>query len=394
MDRRTVLLGLMGIAASQVACQRTADQTLRIVTLKRALPPRLVATFKETQKVAQSASLNLKIDTETSVANLFHQLQQWRIGEEAPRNWWPLNYFSRSQSPAIANWVSLSDYWLTAAIQQDLILPLVATAIPSWSDLPEIWQSHLQRDRQGLPSEQGPPWATPYRWGSLMIVYSRQHLNRISWQPTQWRDLWNPKLEKRVALPNHPRLVLGLVLKSLGNSINVADPDAQTEFTEALAALRPQVKVYDSDNYLQPLIQGDTWVAVGWSTDIRPALSQYRQLAAFVPDPGTILSADVWVKPRTKASSSGVANLTAMDKAWLSYWWQSETATPFSLFSDGLSPLLITPPVSTETDTDLSSEKVLLPTAGQLEQSEFIKPLSPAGVESYTKLWRNLRGGE
>lgn len=394
MDRRTVLLGLMGIAASQVACQQTADQTLRIVTLKRALPPRLVATFKETQRGAQSETLKLKIDTEATVAELFHQLRQWRAGEETARSWLPFNLFGRSQSPAIANWVSLSDYWLTAAIQQDLILPLAATAIPSWSDLPEIWQSHLQRDRQGFLSEQGPPWATPYRWGNLMIVYSRQHLDRISWQPTQWRDLWNPKLERRVALPNHPRLVLGLVLKSLGYSINVDDPDTQAGFTEALAALRPQVKVYDSDNYLQPLIQGDTWVAVGWSTDIRPALDQYRQLAAVVPDPGTILSADVWVKPRTKASLGGVANLTAIDKAWLSYWWQSETATPFSLFSDGLSPLLITPSVSTEADTDLSSAKVLLPTAAQLEQSEFIEPLSPAGVESHTKIWRNLRGGE
>ncbi len=394
MDRRTVLLGLIGIAASQVACQQNADPMLRIATLKRALPPRLVNTFRETQRETQSDPLRLKIDTEATVAELFHQLQQWHAGEETAQSWLPFNLLGQSSSSAIANWVSLSDYWLTAAIQQELISPLEVNAIPNWSDLPMIWQSHLQRDRQGLLSEQGSLWAAPYRWGSLMIVYSRQHLDRISWQPTQWQDLWNPKLARRVALPNHPRLVLGLVLKSLGYSINAADPAAQPEFTEALAALHSQVKVYDSDNYLQPLLQGDTWIAVGWSTDIRPALSQYRQLEAIVPDPGTILSADVWVKPRPKGNSSSPATLTELDKAWLSYWWQSETATPFSLFSEGLSPLLIASPILTETDTDLSPEKVLLPTANQLEQSEFIEPLLPAGVENYTTIWRKLRGSE
>ena len=226
-----------------------------------------------------------------------------------------------------------------------------------------------------------------------MIVYSRQHLDRISWGPRTWKDLWDPRLEGRVSLPNHPRLVLGLVLKSLGHSVNVADPATQSSFTKALQDLRPQVKVYDSENYLQPLLKGDTWIAAGWSTDIRSVLSQYRQLEAVVPNPGTILSADVWVKPRAQEPGS-IFNLEALDKAWLSYWWQSETSTPFSLFSDGLSPLLVTSSASAALDADLSPETVLLPTAPQLEQSEFIQPLSPEGVENYTKIWRTLRGGE
>ena len=151
----------MGLAASQVACQQTADQMLRIATLKRALPPRLVATFKTQQTETQSASLKLQIDTETTVAKLFHQLQQWHAGEEPTQSWLPFD----SRSPKIPNWVSLSDYWLTAAIQQNLIRPLAATTIPGWSDLPAIWQSHLQRDRQGMLSETGDFWGNPLSMG-------------------------------------------------------------------------------------------------------------------------------------------------------------------------------------------------------------------------------------
>lgn len=384
-----MLLGLMALASSQIACQQNTAQMLQVAVLKGTLPPQLVATFK----AAQSDSFNLNVDTRDNTAELFQWLQQWQTAETLTRRQLPFNFLGRSHPPAIADWVSLSDYWLAAAIKQQLIHPLGVEAIDELSDLPDVWQSQLRRDQQGLLSEQGDLWATPYRWGSLVIVYSRAHFDRISWQPTHWKDIWNPKLAKRISLPNHPRIVIGLVLKSLGQSANAEYPDIWSGFSEALKDLRQQVKVYDSDDYLQPLLQGDTWLAVGWSTDVRPLLSQYRQLNAIVPDPGTLLSADVWVRPRGKASLEDTGTLNALDKAWLRYWWQSDIATPFSLFSGGLSPLLMAQDAVANA-ADLSLDKVLLPTATQLANSEFLEPLSAGGVEKYTEIWESLRRGK
>ncbi|MEO0985066.1 MAG: extracellular solute-binding protein [Cyanobacteria bacterium J06639_14] len=389
MDRRTVLLGLATLAVGQVACQQNTGETLRISALKGTLPPRLVGAFKQ----AQLDPVNLKVDTQSDMVRLFHWLQQWQTTDETTRRLLPFDVFGRSRPAMLPDWVSLSDYWLTAAIQQQLILPLAADSIPAWSELPDIWRSHLRRNQEGLLSQQGALWATPYRWGSLVMVYSRRHFERISWRPTHWKDIWNPEIAGRVSLPNHPRLVLGLVLKSLDSSANVSDPAAQSGFTEAIESLSRQVKVYDSRDYLQPLLQGDTWLAVGWSTDVRPVLAQYRQLDASLPDPGTLLSADVWVKPRGQSSSENAAMLTPLDKAWLGYWWQPDITTPFSLFSDGLSPLLVAPNVVTDA-ADLSPDKVLLPTTEQLQNSEFLEPLLPEGVERYTKIWEDLRGRE
>jgi putative spermidine/putrescine transport system substrate-binding protein len=214
----------------------------------------------------------------------------------------------------------------------------------------------------------------------------------MGWQPTTWEDLWRPELQRRISLPNHPRLVLGVVLKALGYSANDPDPAAHAEIADSLDALRNQVKIYTSDNYLEALIVGDIWMAVGWSTEIQPVLSRYRQLAAVSPDPGTLLTADVWIKPNLQAQATE-APLSAIDQQWLSYWWQPEVLTPLTLFSQGLSPLLADPAALNQA-RDFSQESIFIPEPGQLANSEFILPLPEDAIAAYNQLWQQLRRGE
>ncbi|NER81476.1 MAG: extracellular solute-binding protein [Leptolyngbya sp. SIO1D8] len=389
MYRRNLLAGLVALAAAQVACQQTTTQTLRIAALKGVLPPQVLSAFR----AALQTPVSLKVNTQINASVLFHQLQQWQTAAEQSQNQPSFNPFSSSRLATLADWVSLNDYWLVSAIQQELISPLVVETIPQWSDLPKPWQRLLKRDGKGFPSRSGAVWATPYRWGNLVIVYANRSFERLGWQPTQWQDLWKAELAGRISLPNHPRLVLGIVLKSLGYSANDAAPESHQDFENALNTLSEQVKVYASDDYIQPLIQGDTWLAVGWSTDIRPIVAQYRQLKAIVPDPGTLLSADLWVKPRSNDTDKDAISLTELDSSWLSHWWKPETLTLVSLFSQGLSPLLITPEALTETD-ELSPTNLLLPSAAQLQQSDFLEPLPSESIERYTQLWKRLRGSE
>jgi putative spermidine/putrescine transport system substrate-binding protein len=384
MDRRELLIGLLALTATQVACQRNTAGAFRIAALKGILPPQVLTPFK--QSLPDNTSFKLTAITDR--ARLFHQLQAWQPqGEGNGADGNAADLLSR------ADWVSLSDYWLTAAIAQNLISPIPTTSLPDWQDIPAIWRSLLQRNGQGLLSETGPTWATPYRWGHLMMVYSRRQFQRLGWEPTQWQDLWRPELARHIILPNHPRLVLGMVLKSLGYSANSLDPTQYPQVLAALDALPAQVKTYTSDTYLQPLIVGDAWLAVGWSTEIRPVITRYQQLAAITPDPGTLLFADVWVRPLGAGRESEPA-LSTLDEAWLSYWWQPEVLAPLSLFSQGLSPLLLAPEALEQQAADLSQEALFIPTADQLANSEFITPLPEAAIDRYQTLWQALRGGK
>lgn len=386
MDRRTLLLSLLALAGSQTACQSEATQTLRVAALKSTLPPPVITAFRQ----QLPPSVRLKIDIDQDIAALFQRLQNSRnpAAAKSPKISLPIIGSSRSQG--LANWVSLGDYWLQAAIAQQLIQPLPTDTIPGLSQLPAAWTSLLRRDRQGFPVDDGPLWATPYRWGTLAMVYSHRTFKELGWQPTHWKDLWRDDLTGRIALPNHPRLTLGIALKSLGYSANDVAPQQHSDFVTALDKLPQQVKIYASVDYIQPLIQGDIALAVGWAADIRPLVTQYQQLRAIVPNPGTLLSADVWVSPTGNAAPYTPAVLTEVDQQWLTYWWQSETQDTFSRRSDGLSPLLLRP--ETQVAAELTAETLLLPNSAQLNQSEFLYPLSESAVEEYTALWKQLRG--
>lgn len=381
MDRRRLLIGLMAIAAAPMtACQSGSDDRLEVAALRGVLPPEMLRDLK----ASLSETLSIKVRAQDSLVALFQQLQNWHQSASDASSG------SVAQQP---DWALLSDYWLLPAIQQGLISPLSnAEAISGWQTLPEIWPRLLQRNPQGLLSETGSIWGTPYRWGHLMMVYDHRPFKQFGWEPTAWSDLLRPELQNRIALPEHPRVVLGIMLKALNYSANDSSPASHADLVSALEALRPQVKVYATTTYLQSLVIGDIALAVGWSHDIQPLLSRYRYLRTVAPSPGTLLCADIWTKPNGNVESQSAIALSPLDQDWLSYWWQPDTVTPLSLLAQGLSPLLLAEQPR-DFNFDLSAETVM-PTLAQLQQSEFVEPLNDAAIADYNNLWLTLRGSK
>ncbi|MDA0268344.1 MAG: extracellular solute-binding protein [Cyanobacteria bacterium] len=380
--RRTLLAGSLALALAPAACRPAPAEVLRVIFLKGSVAPRLVQGFR--QQLAPSN--RLKPQVANGMGALFQQLQQWHQPNRTDPGW-RLPIMGR-ETP-IADWVSLGDYWLTAAIQQGLI-----QALPEVEDvtdgLPASWRSLLQRNQQGSLDATGPLWAMPYRWGSLVLVYARRPFQRLGWEPTHWQDLWRPELAGRISLPSHPRLALGLMLKGLGESANHPEPGQVSALLDLIEQGQSQVKTYASSDYIQPLLREDTWLAVGWSTDVLPRLENYRQLAAVVPEPGTLLSADVWVRPN---SVSAPVALTALDQQWLSYWLNPAVAEPLQAFSYGASPLLLEKNLQPSLPTPKTSQH-LLPTLKQRQSSDFLLPLTSASQKAYQGLWQQLGGGK
>ncbi|MGD1905270.1 MAG: extracellular solute-binding protein [Leptolyngbyaceae cyanobacterium] len=382
--RRALLAGSLALALSPLACAQSPDQVLRVLFLKGSVAPRLVQGFRE-----QLAPVTqLKPQVSSGIDTLFRQLQQWHQPAE-PSSGLRLPLVNRATP--LADWVGLGDYWLTAAIQQELIQPL--PEMPGIIDvLPARWRSLLARNPQGDLSENAPLWAVPYRWGSLVLVYNRRAFQRLGWEPTHWQDLWRPELAKRVSLPRHPRLALGLMLKGLEASANHPDPEEVSGLTDLLAQGRSQIKTYAATDYLQPLLREDTWLAVGWSTDVLPRLEKYRQLAPVVPEPGTLLSADLWVRPNAATSASETAlspQLTELDRQWLAYWLKPELAETLQIFAYGTSPLDLAETATASTPAP-STQNRLMPTIQQRQNSEFVVPLSPTSQKVYADLWSQL----
>jgi putative spermidine/putrescine transport system substrate-binding protein len=383
MDRRLFLQALSAVTLSQLlgACQQQNRPVLEVNTLQKALPPQLIGKFRSTSQVS------VQIDIKSSTQEIFSQLQQWqaqKTQDPAESATTSSEFVSLGQLPLRI--ASLGDYWLPQAIQKNLIQPLPVSQFVRWSALDSRWQELVRRDRTGQLSAKGDIWGAPFRWGATLIAYRRDKFKDLGWQPTTWSDLWRPELKGRISLLDQPREVIGLTLKKLQQSYNLKNLETVSALPTELQALNHQVRFYTSTQYLEPLILGDTWVAVGWSTDILPALLQEPDITAVFPQGGTALWADLWVQSRssTAPTLATSVNVRAVSQ-WINYWWEASVADNLSQFTSAISPLTTVPV------TPQSPSQLLMAHPDRFERSEFLLPLPPATLEQYQRLWQEMR---
>ncbi|MEQ8975083.1 MAG: extracellular solute-binding protein [Coleofasciculus sp. C1-SOL-03] len=394
MKRRSFLMGASALALGQLAsgCGNRQSTALNVGLLQDSIPVQLVAEFRRTLE----SPVRLKFDPQAQLKDIYQNLRVWKQQAENPESsqGFSLPLISR-KPPAIANLVTLGDYWLESAIQQQLIQPLDLSTLPGWQNLPPRWQGIVRRNRQGQLDESGLIWGAPYRWGTVVIAYRRDKFEELGWTPTDWSDLWRPELRDRISLLDSPRQVIGLTLKKLGFSYNTKNLSQVPNLKTELLDLHKQVKLYSSNHYLEPLVLGDTWLAVGWSTDILSLRGRDRQIQAVFPRSGTSLWADVWVQPAMKKTAAESPTpdqemLTSLSQQWIDFCWRQQSAIDISLLSDAASPILVTLNPATLPDS-LRQSSVLLPEPSILEASEFLYPLPPEAIDQYLELWQEIR---
>ncbi len=386
MKRRSFLVGAGALALGQLltGCSRAKQFALRVEFLKHSVPFQLIRQFRQQLDSASST----RFIPVSQLAPLFELLQtlQYQATQATPSARFPIPLTAAKKTP-VPDLVTLGDSWLTKAIQQDLIQPLELESLDRWQQLPERWRMLVRRDRSGALNPQGQIWAAPYRWGSTIIAYRKDKFKVLGWEPRDWSDLWRPALHRRFSLLNQPREVIGLTLKKLGYSYNERDlariPALETE----LQTLQQNVKFYSSKTYLQPLILGDTWLAVGWSNDILPLLQRHNHLAAVIPESGTALWSDLWVRPATHAVADNSHRTTW--KQWAEFCWQPDIVQKLSTLSHASSPLL-----TSAAGLPKASRNVLFPEPSLFDRSEFLETLPQVTIDQYRSLWLKIRQGD
>ena len=374
MDRRAFLLSVSTLALSQVitGCGTNQQLLLNVQLLKNSIPGQVVKKFRKT--VTQGGEL--KFTPIDQLEDLFKLLQTW---QQPPTNqqkeWTSYLPFNQNQRSPTANLVTLGDYWLEAAISQELIQPLETKNLKNIGYINDKWQQIIKRDQNGKI------WGVPYRLGNTVIIYNQEKFQKLGWTPTDWSDLWRSELQNRISLLNHPREVIGLVLKKLGKSYNTENLNQISSLETELQALNQQVKFYNSTNYLEPLIIGDTWLAVGWSDEIIPVISRYQKFAAIVPKSGTAIWADLWVSP------AGVNN-DDLAYQWLDFCLQPHISKQIALLTKSNSPIQDNMVMG---DIEKHLQNLLLTNAEIFAKSEFLLPLPPAVMKEYEDLFMKMK---
>lgn len=387
MNRRSLLIGTGALTLNYLltGCRSEGAAALRVRLLEGSVPVQILQEFQRRVEIGGTQFL-----ASEQLSDLFALLQTWKT-PEAPKKPGGFALPNAAKPAPIADLVTLGDYWLGPAIQQALIQPLPLDQISGWQQIPPTWQQLVRRDAQGQLNPTGQLWAAPYRWGSLVIAYNREKFKQLGWTPSDWEDLWRPELKGNLSLPDSARSVIGLTLKKLGQSVNNENLESVRNLAAELQALHQQVKFYSSDAYLQPLVLKDSWIAVGWSTEVLPVIERNPNLAAIVPESGTILTADLWVRPARLGGApetQGAAPRPAEFQKWIEFCWQPAIAAQLSLLSLASSPIVVTGDRS-KLPTALQQNSLLLPPASVIDRSEFLLPIN--NLAAYRRLWVTLR---
>ncbi|MEL6462628.1 MAG: extracellular solute-binding protein [Cyanobacteria bacterium J06621_15] len=388
MQRRSFLFGTSTLLISQllVGCDASQQPKLLVQVLKGSIPGKIVNEFKGELEKELSQKAQLKFSPVSQLRELFEKLQSYQKQETAGKEseGFDISRIFGKSEPNKVDLITLGDYWLQDAIEKKLIQPLSRESLENWDKLSPKWQALVKRNAQGLQDEQGQIWAAPYRWGSTVIIYRQDKFKKLGWEPQDWSDLWREELKGRISLLNQSREVIGLTLKKLGKSYNTDNFQEVSNLEEETQKLNQQVKFYSSTSYLEPLILGDTWLAVGWSNDVAPILSRYPRLKVAIPQSGTALWADLWVQPKVENKKDKVQNIS---NKWIDFCWKPEVAKQIAILTKANSP------ISDVTASDIPEQlQKLLSTNPQVfDKSEFLLPLSKTATEQYDSLFEKMK---
>ncbi|MDJ0648604.1 MAG: extracellular solute-binding protein [Xenococcaceae cyanobacterium MO_188.B19] len=383
IGRRSFLLSTATITIAQLLSScANSPQDFTVSLLQGSIPLQLIGDFRK--KIDNKNQVKFK--PQAHLSELFKLLSDPSLAQSQANFFQKILGLFRQKTPQNPDLLTLGDYWLESAINQKLLQPLNSNQLENWDKLPLLWQKLVQRDNKGKSSEQGQIYGAPYRWGNTIIVYRKDKFQSLNWRPQDWDDLWREELRDRISLVDSYREVIGLTLKSLGHSYNSENLNSIPNLETKLIQLNQQVKFYSSDKYLQSLIIGDIWLAVGWSSDILPLMKRYSNLGVVVPKSGTSLWADLWIQPKSTAQMADNSTLSA----WIDFCWQPKAAKQISLFTSGISPIW-TQEKSIDLGKNTQNKDFINKTLDTLSQSEFISPLNPDITQEYLSLWQKIR---
>jgi spermidine/putrescine transport system substrate-binding protein len=172
----------------------------------------------------------------------------------------------------------------------------------------------------------------PYQAGFTGIGYNPEKTGR---KITSWDDLADPKFKGHVGMMGNNEDLPNIALIATG-----ADPQKSTrsDWEKARAWLdkvKPNVRQFYSQGYIDALARGDVWITMAWSGDVfQQNLSGGKgsKLEFVIPEQGGLLFTDNFVI--LKGAQNPVSAMKLMD-----FYYQPDVAAPLTEWVNYISPV-------------------------------------------------------
>jgi putrescine transport system substrate-binding protein len=171
----------------------------------------------------------------------------------------------------------------------DLIEPLRQDLIPNLTNL----------DKEFVETDYDPGnrYTVPWQWGTTGIGFNRK-------QAGAKVDSWAAVFEPSSAMGGHVTLLrevtdlIGCALIHLGRSPNSIDDGDLADVVKLVRSIKPELKGFTTDTYIDELAANETWLAQGWSGDVFQAQDQNEDVSYVIPKEGSLRFVDVMAVPK------------------------------------------------------------------------------------------------
>ena len=210
-------------------------------------------------------------------------------GVSVTEDFYPSNeeLLARIQEGGAFDLIVPSDYMVSVMIEEDLLMPIQREAVPNIDNLADRFSSDLPYDPEG-------EYSVPYQWGTTGLGVDLAVVGEDV--PHTWGLVFDPELSEpyagKITMLDDPRETLGAALKYLGYSLNSTDEGELAEAEELVADATSRLAAFDSDQYDELLIQGESAIGHGYSGNFFTAFEEGdSEYEYFVPEEG----GTVWV---------------------------------------------------------------------------------------------------
>lgn len=223
-------------------------------------------------------------------------------------------------------------------------------------------------------------YVVPYVSGIPLIVYDP---SAVDIEIKGFADLWDASLKDSIGLIDDARVTIGMVLLSMGQSMNTTDEAVLAEAAEKLAALKENIHVLEYENLHNYLVSGDVAVAYTFTPFVALALDANPDLKVVWPEEGLGFGIDGCFIP-VNAPHALNANrflefLLRPEIAAVCAEWQYY-CTPNAAALDALSDAY-------------KARPEFMGLFDRMDDAEFVLNLAPADEQKFQDIWTTFKLG-
>ena len=262
-----------------------------------------------------------------------------------------------------------SDYMVDIMLKKDLLEKIDTASLTNFSNL----------DPNYLNQSYDPnnDYSVPFIAGGVVIAVNKQ---KIEENITSYNDLLNPKYKDSIVLLDDERVVIGIALKANGYSLNDTNDYALAEAKEFLLELKPNIKLYDSDNPKGSLITEEASIGVIWNAEAALAMGENSNIEIVFPKEGIYKWIDnIVISKRAKKKENALK--------FINYILNSEvmkrvvTYFPYKNVNQETNKLL--------SDSYLNNEAMNIPDR-IMNNGEFVIDIGE-NITKYDRLWSEIK---